>query len=143
MVKLRSLLQALALASALYTVTLARAESVFREPLLHDSSSTVASLFRRDTAGPIGSLAWQSSYPTAYSSPSITSIPKAWTDRLAQVVASPDFPSYGPCSKSGGAWTTGNGTSLDGSDPEVCFFTSGCVSPMDIMVAGQGNIGVS
>lgn len=122
------LVLALALTTRSTSASPIRADSWFQ-----DSDSSVAKLFAR---GP-------SDYPDGYSTPPTSSTPKAWSDRLAQVVASHSFPTYGPRASDSAPWYEPDGTALQSNDPKVCLFTSGCENPLDIMYAGEGNIGVS
>ena len=106
-----------------------RSDGWFQTP-----DSSAAKLFARGSA---------IDYPSGYSTPPLSSTPQAWTDRLAQVVASDSFPTYGPRASESAPWIDADGTVLQSNDPSVCLFTSGCENPLDIMYAGEGNIGVS
>jgi hypothetical protein len=111
-----------------------RASPIASDRWFQEPDSAAAKLFAR---GP------SDSYPDGYSTPPTSSTPQAWTDRLAQVVASDSFPNYGPRASETAPWYASDGTVLQSNDPSVCLFTSGCENPLDIMYAGEGNIGVS
>ena len=107
------------------------------EGWFQDSSSAAAGLFKRAPANE------PTTFPDGYSTPPTSMTPQSWTDRLAQVVASPSFPTFVPRASETSPWIDADGSVIQNSDERVCMFTSGCINDMDIMYAGHGNIGVS
>jgi hypothetical protein len=121
---------------------LAIASSISASPIrtegwFQDSSSAAAGLFRRASSDAL------TTFPDGYTTPPTSMTPQSWTDRLAQVVASPSFPTFAPRASETSPWIDADGSVIQNSDVRVCMFTSGCINDMDIMYAGHGNIGVS
>lgn len=88
---------------------------------------------------------WRSAYPATGSTPGSDKLPQAWKDRLAVVMNSSAFPSYGPSQPNNGypQYKSANGSSLAGTDPTVCSFTYQCVGDGDIYNAPDGVIGLN
>ncbi|KAJ9121022.1 hypothetical protein QFC24_005003 [Naganishia onofrii] len=111
-----------------------------------DPTAESAQLFKRATtnASP-GSPEWRSAYPATGSTPGSDKLPQAWKDRLAVVMNSSAFPSYGPSQPNNGypQYKSANGSSLAGTDPTVCSFTYQCVGDGDIYNAPDGVIGLN
>ncbi|KAJ9094374.1 hypothetical protein QFC19_007983 [Naganishia cerealis] len=111
-----------------------------------DPHGKTAELFKRATSdAAIGSSEWRAAYPPPGSTPSGDRIPQAWKDRLAEVMKSPAFPTYGPSTPNNGypQYKSANGTSISGTDPTVCSFTYECVGDGDIHNAPDGVIGLN
>ena len=128
--------------SSFLICVLSIASSISASPIqsggwFQDSSSATAGLFKRAPSDD------PTAFPDGYSTPPTSMTPQSWTDRLAQVVASPSFPTFAPRASETSPWIDADGTVIQNSDERVCMFTSGCINDMDIMYAGHGNIGVS
>ena len=111
-----------------------------------DPNAESAKLFKRATtdAAP-GTPEWRNAYPAPGATPGSNTLPKAWTDRLAEVKKSSAWPTYGPTNPNNGypLYTSPNGTTLQGTDPTVCSFTYECVGEGDIYHAPDGVIGLN
>ncbi|KAJ9120201.1 hypothetical protein QFC22_003101 [Naganishia vaughanmartiniae] len=111
-----------------------------------DPSAESAQLFKRATSNATpGSPEWRAAYPAPGSTPGSNTLPQAWKDRLAAVVASSAFPTYGPTQANNGypQYKSANGSTLSGTDPTVCSFTYECVGEGDIHNAPDGVIGLN
>ncbi|KAJ9103866.1 hypothetical protein QFC21_002328 [Naganishia friedmannii] len=111
-----------------------------------DPTSESAQLFKRATTNATpGSPEWRSAYPAPGSTPGSNTLPQAWKDRLAVVMNSSAFPSYGPSQPNNGypQYKSANGSALAGTDPTVCSFTYECVGDGDIHNAPDGVIGLN
>lgn len=119
--------------SALFAIASLATTNAHPAPLswYHERDSPVASLFVKRAPSP-DDPNFASNYPNGWETPPASSLPKAWTDKLASI----QMPNIQPAAPNNGYPTYAGGES--GASDHICSFTYQCSTKDDLVIPPDG-----